>query len=109
MNEQEKRERQNFKAKKEAQEQNQRYYQTLAADDKRKEQRRLDHLRNVREKIDKKEYEKCAANERKEISIAESQRRRVDNHYRHVAEKVFQAEQEIRPQKHNSPLVQSDG
>lgn len=41
--------------------------QTVAAEEKKREQRRIDHLRGVRGKIDQREFEKCAASERKEI------------------------------------------
>ncbi|KAM4618008.1 uncharacterized protein C11orf16 homolog [Discoglossus pictus] len=84
---------QNIKAKKHAREINNLRMETLAAEDKQKEQRRLDHLRHVREKIDQKEFEICATNEQKEINNSETKRKRVDNHYRQVAEKVFEAEQ----------------
>ncbi|XP_053545316.1 uncharacterized protein C11orf16 homolog [Bombina bombina] len=84
---------QNINAKKKVHENISLRTQTLAAEDKKKEQRRLDHLRHVREKIDQKEFEKCVINEQKEINNAEARRRRVDNHYRQVADKVFEAEQ----------------
>ncbi|XP_040183812.1 uncharacterized protein C11orf16 homolog [Rana temporaria] len=66
--------------------------QTVAAEEKKREQRRIDHLRGVRGKIDQREFEKCAASERKEIDHLAAQRRRVEDHYREVAEKVVQAE-----------------
>ncbi|XP_018112738.1 uncharacterized protein C11orf16 homolog [Xenopus laevis] len=94
LKEEEKRQGQSRRAKNELREQKESRFQTLAAEEKQREKRRLDHLRNVREKIDLKEYEKCAANELKEAEIVDSRRRRVDNHYKEVAEKVFQVEQQ---------------
>ncbi|MEE6498710.1 hypothetical protein FKM82_003210 [Ascaphus truei] len=84
---------QNIKAKQDTRENHKLRTQTLAAEDKQREQRRLDHLQHVRERLDQKEYEKCAANEQKQINSLEARRRRMDNHYKQVAEKVFQAEQ----------------
>ncbi|KAM8938745.1 uncharacterized protein C11orf16 homolog [Pelodytes ibericus] len=92
--EQEARNTQNIKTKKAARESHDLRLQTLAAEEKQKEQRRLHHLRNIREKIDQREFEKCATNEQREINHVEAQRRKVNNHYRQVAEKVLQAEHE---------------
>ncbi|XP_063294937.1 uncharacterized protein C11orf16 homolog [Pelobates fuscus] len=83
---------QNITAKKAARERNSVRMQTIAAEDKLKEQRRLDHLRSVREKIDQREFDKCAANEQKEIEHMDAQRMKVNKHYKEVADKVFQTE-----------------
>ncbi|XP_068116450.1 uncharacterized protein C11orf16 homolog [Hyperolius riggenbachi] len=83
----------NIKAKMAACEERKERNLTEAAEDKKREQRRLDHLRKVREKIDQREFEKCAANEQKDIDHMAAQRRRTEDHYRQIAEKVFQAEQ----------------
>ncbi|XP_075043526.1 uncharacterized protein C11orf16 homolog [Mixophyes fleayi] len=81
--------------------------QTVATEDKKREQRRLDHLRKVREKIDQKEFEKCASNEQKEINRVAAQRSRVQNHYKEVAEKVFQAEQhEMQRENHREQYME---
>ncbi|KAM4011956.1 uncharacterized protein C11orf16 homolog isoform 1-T2 [Anomaloglossus baeobatrachus] len=79
-------------AKMAAQEERIERHQTLAKEDKKKQGRRLGHLRKVRERIDQKEFEKCAANEQREQDHMESRRRRVQDHYQQVAEKVYQAE-----------------
>ncbi|XP_072278445.1 uncharacterized protein C11orf16 homolog [Pyxicephalus adspersus] len=86
----------NIKAKMAAGEERKERNQTIAAEDKKREQRRLQHLQKVREKIDRREYEKCAASEQKEIERLAAQQRRTENHYKEVAEKVFQAEQRVR-------------
>lgn len=57
----------NMKAKMEVREKRQEHKETVAAEDKKREQRRLNHLHRVRETIDQREYEKCATSERKEI------------------------------------------
>ncbi|XP_053305192.1 uncharacterized protein C11orf16 homolog [Spea bombifrons] len=85
---------QSMKAKQEARESNSLRLQTIAAEDKQKEQRRMEHLRHVREKIDQREFEKCAANERREIKQEEARRRKVNDRYRDVAEKVALAEKQ---------------
>ncbi|XP_069594578.1 uncharacterized protein C11orf16 homolog [Ranitomeya imitator] len=77
-----------------AQEERSERYQTLAVEDKKKEERRLGHLRKVRERIDQKEFEKCAVNEQRERDHMEARRRRVQDHYQQVAERVYQAEQQ---------------
>ncbi|XP_077142748.1 uncharacterized protein C11orf16 homolog isoform X2 [Ranitomeya variabilis] len=77
-----------------AQEERSERHQTLAVEDKKKEERRLGHLRKVRERIDQKEFEKCAAKEQRERNHMEARRRRVQDHYQQVAEKVYQAEQQ---------------
>ncbi|XP_018426646.1 PREDICTED: uncharacterized protein C11orf16 homolog [Nanorana parkeri] len=82
----------NMKAKMAASEERKERNRTVAAEDKKREQRRLEHLRNVREKIDRREYEKCAASEQNEIKHLAAQQRRTENHYREVAGKVFQSE-----------------
>ncbi|XP_069824131.1 uncharacterized protein C11orf16 homolog [Dendropsophus ebraccatus] len=82
-----------IKAKMAAQEERSERHETIATEDKKKEEQRLGHLRKVRERIDQKEYEKCAATEQREMSHMEAQKRRVQDHYKQVAEKVHQAEQ----------------
>ncbi|XP_073401290.1 uncharacterized protein C11orf16 homolog isoform X2 [Dendrobates tinctorius] len=81
-------------AKMAAQEERSEWHQTLAVEDKKKEERRLGHLRKVRERIDQKEFEKCAANEQRERDHMEARRQRVQDHYQQVAERVYQAEQQ---------------
>ncbi|XP_063800127.1 uncharacterized protein C11orf16 homolog isoform X2 [Pseudophryne corroboree] len=92
-----------MKAKLAVQEERSEHHQTMAAEDKKREQRRMDHLRKVREKIDQKEYQKCAANEQREMNHMAAQRRRVQNHYKEVAEKVFQAE--LQEMQRSNPRV----
>ncbi|XP_073515664.1 uncharacterized protein C11orf16 homolog [Phyllobates terribilis] len=81
-------------AKMAAQEERSGWHQTLAVEDKKKGERRMGHLRKVRERIDQKEFEKCAANEQRERDHMEARRRRVQDHYQQVAERVYQAEQQ---------------
>lgn len=83
-----------IKAKMAAQEERSERHQTVASEDKKKEERRMGHLRRVRERIDQKELEKCVAAEQRERSHVEAQTRRVQDHYKQVAERVFQAEQQ---------------
>ncbi|KAM3918722.1 uncharacterized protein C11orf16 homolog [Leptodactylus fuscus] len=83
-----------MKAKMAAQEERGERHQTIATEDKKKEQRRLGHLRKVREKIDQREFNKCVANEQRERNHMESQKRKFQDHYKQVAERVFQAEQQ---------------
>ncbi|KAM5137868.1 uncharacterized protein C11orf16 homolog [Mantella aurantiaca] len=83
----------NIKSKMAANEERKERKETVAAEDRKREERRIRHLRRVRETIDRREYEKCAASEQKEIEQLAAQRQRTENHYRQVAEKVFQAEQ----------------
>ncbi|XP_044148334.1 uncharacterized protein C11orf16 homolog [Bufo gargarizans] len=82
-----------MKAKMAAHEERSERHQTLATEDKKKEEHRLGHLRKVRERIDQKEFEKCVINEQRERNHMEEQSRRLQDHYKEVAERVLQAEQ----------------
>uniref|UniRef100_A0A8C5LT22 DUF4537 domain-containing protein n=1 Tax=Leptobrachium leishanense TaxID=445787 RepID=A0A8C5LT22_9ANUR len=99
---------QNSRAKKEASEKNSQRMQTIAAEEKMKEQRRLDHLRQVREKIDKREFEKCVVNEQKAIKQMDTQRINVNKHYKEVSDKVFQTEQEMKNGNRKTHHIQQD-
>ncbi|XP_056410351.1 uncharacterized protein C11orf16 homolog [Hyla sarda] len=83
-----------LKTKMAAQEERGDHRQTIATEDKRKEEQRMGHLRTVREKIHQREYQKCAETEERERNHMKAQRRRVQDHYKQVAEKVYQAEQQ---------------
>ncbi|XP_069079755.1 uncharacterized protein C11orf16 homolog [Pleurodeles waltl] len=83
---------QSLKVKQVAQQNASQRMQTLSEEEKQKEQRRLAHLKNVREKIDEREFQKCREEAEKELKTQESRRKRVDDHYKQMADKVFEAE-----------------
>ncbi|XP_069479797.1 uncharacterized protein C11orf16 homolog isoform X2 [Ambystoma mexicanum] len=83
---------QTMKAKHIAQQKASERMQTMSEEDKQREQRRLAHLQNVREKIDAKEFQKCTEEDVKEMKTQEARRKRVEDHYRQMAEKVYEAE-----------------
>lgn len=81
-----------MKAKQGAQQDASQRMQTLSEEEKHKEQRRLAHLQHVRQKIDEREFKKCREETEKELKTQESRRKRVDDHYKQMAEKVYEAE-----------------
>ncbi|XP_066439759.1 uncharacterized protein C11orf16 homolog isoform X2 [Eleutherodactylus coqui] len=83
-----------MEARKAAQEERGEHHQTIAAADKKKEERRLAHLRKVRERIDMKELRKCVDSEERDRNHMEAQTRKAQDHYKQVAQRVYQAEQQ---------------
>ncbi|KAG9465463.1 hypothetical protein GDO78_018323 [Eleutherodactylus coqui] len=83
-----------MEARKAAQEERGEHHQTTAAADKKKEERRLAHLRKVRERIDMKELRKCVDSEERDRNHMEAQTRKAQDHYKQVAQRVYQAEQQ---------------
>ncbi|XP_030055358.1 uncharacterized protein C11orf16 homolog [Microcaecilia unicolor] len=68
--------------------------QTMAQDDRAKEERRQAHLQHVRQKLDEKEFHKHTAEEVKERHVQEARRKRVDTHYKLLAEKLHETERQ---------------
>nr|XP_025045750.1 uncharacterized protein C11orf16 homolog isoform X1 [Pelodiscus sinensis] len=70
--------------------------QATAEEDRQKGQQRLAHLQQVRETHDQREFNKCIAEEIKEIQSQEARWRRAEIHYKLMAEKIFQDEKQKR-------------
>nr|XP_033784295.1 uncharacterized protein C11orf16 homolog isoform X2 [Geotrypetes seraphini] len=68
--------------------------QTVAREDKEKEKHRQAHLQRVRQKLDEKEFHKHTAEETKERHAQEARRKRVDTHYKLLAEKLHETERQ---------------
>ncbi|XP_029438565.1 uncharacterized protein C11orf16 homolog isoform X2 [Rhinatrema bivittatum] len=83
-----------LKAKQLAQLQRSLRKQTMAEEEKEKEQRRQAHLQHVRQKLDQRELRKCTADDIKEMRTQDARRKRVDTHYKLLAEKVYKTERQ---------------